>query len=45
MRDPVENDLARGRLSLIYCIRLRFPIQEDAQFRNVGYPAAVGFPI
>ncbi len=41
MSNAVENYLLRGRLSSLYCILLRVPIQEDIQFRHFSNPAAV----
>ena len=45
MRDPVENNLPRGRLSSLNGVLLRIAVKEDIQFRNLGNPTAIDFPI
>ena len=45
MGNPVENNLPRGRLGTLNRVLLRFPVQEDVQFRNFGNPTTVDLMI
>ena len=45
MGGPVENNLTRGRLGSLNSVLLRFPVQQDVQFRNLGNPTAIDFPV
>ena len=45
MRDPVEDNLSRGRLCSLKRVLLRGPVQEDVQFGHFGDPTAVDFAV
>lgn len=45
MGDSVENNLPRGRLGSLNGVLLRIAVQEDVQFRDLGNPTAIDFPV
>lgn len=45
MGNPVEENLPRGRLGALNRVLLRLPIEQDVQFRNLGNPATISFPV
>ena len=45
VRNAIENNLMRRRLSALDSILLRGPVQQDVQFRNFGDPTPVGLPV
>jgi hypothetical protein len=45
VRDPVQEDLSRGRLGSLNGVPLRVSVQEYVQFRHLGNPTAVDLPV
>jgi len=43
--NTVENNLPRGGLGALNRILLRFPVQEDVEFRNFSNPTAIDLMI